>query len=204
MQELFTIGHSTHEPTEFVRLLRLHGITAVGDVRSSPFSQRLPQFNRPVLEALLKKEGIRYVFLGDELGARRSERDCYVDGQARYELIARTTAFAEGIRRVLEGVQKFRLALMCTEKDPLTCHRTILVCRELRRRGVKISHILADGSLETHEALEERLRAETKLNQPSLFETPAQQLEEAYEKQGLRIAYRQGDAEEVERESAPS
>jgi uncharacterized protein (DUF488 family) len=201
MQELFTIGHSTHEPGEFVRLLRLHVITAVGDVRSSPFSQRLPQFNRPVLETLLKKEAIRYVFLGDELGARRSERECYVDGQARYELIARTTAFAEGIRRVLEGMQKFRLTLMCTEKDPLTCHRTILVCRELRQCGVKISHILADGSLEPHEALEERLRAEMKLNQPSLFETAEELLQQAYAKQGLRIAYRQGDVEDAERES---
>lgn len=196
MQELFTIGHSTHEPSEFVRLLRMHGITAVGDVRSSPFSQRLPQFNRPVLATLLKKEGIRYVFLGDDLGARRSERDCYVDGQARYELIARTAAFAEGIRRVLEGVQKFRLALMCSEKDPLTCHRTILVCRELRRHRVKISHILVDGSLEAHEALEERLRVEMKLNQPSLFESAEELLEQAYEKQGSRIAYRQGEEED--------
>jgi hypothetical protein len=102
---------------------------------------------------------------------------------------------------VLEGAQKFRLALMCTEKDPLTCHRTILVCRELRRRGVKISHILADGSLETHEALEERLRAEMKLNQPSLFETSEELLEQAYEKQGLRIAYKHGDAEDVEKET---
>jgi uncharacterized protein (DUF488 family) len=202
MQELFTIGHSTHEAGEFVRLLRLHGITAVGDVRSSPFSQRLPQFNRPVLETLLKKEGIRYVFLGNELGARRSERECYVDGQARYGLIAQTEAFAEGIRRVLEGLQRFRLALMCSEKDPLTCHRTILVCRELRRRGVKISHILADGSLETHEALEKRLRVEQGLSEPSLFETPEQQLEEAYDKQGLKIAYRQGEPEDTERESA--
>lgn len=200
MQELFTIGHSTHEPAEFVRLLVLHGISAVGDVRSNPFSQRLPQFNRPALEAMLKKEGVRYVFLGDELGARRSERECYVDGQARYELIARTAAFQEGIRRVLEGTRKFRLALMCSEKDPLTCHRTILVCRELRKRGVKISHILADGSLEAHEALEERLRAEMKLNQPSLFESAEELLEQAYEKQGLKIAYRQGDAEGEERE----
>jgi uncharacterized protein (DUF488 family) len=196
MQDLFPIGHSTLAPAVFVRLLRLHGITAVGVVRSRPFSQRLPQFNRPVLEVLLKKEGIRYVFLGEELGARRSERECYVDGQARYGLIARTGAFAEGIRRVLEGLQKFRLALMCSEKDPLTCHRTILVCRELRRREVKISHILADGSLEGHEALEERLRAEMKLNQPSLFESGEELLEQAYEKQGLRIAYRQGEEEE--------
>jgi hypothetical protein len=115
-------------------------------------------------------------------------------------LIARTAAFAEGIRRVLEGLQRFRLALMCSEKDPLTCHRTILVCRELRKRGVNFLHILADGSLETHAALEERLRAEMKLNQPSLFESAEELLEQAYEKQGLRIAYRQGEPEDKDAE----
>lgn len=66
---------------------------------------------------------------------------------------------------------------------------------------MKISHILADGSLEAHESLEERLRAEMKLNQPSLFESAEELLEQAYEKQGLRIAYRQGEAEDEEREA---
>jgi uncharacterized protein (DUF488 family) len=198
MEELFTIGHSTHEQSALLRLLEKHGVTAVADVRSNPFSARLPQFNQPILDKALDEWGIRYWFLGKELGARRDEQHCYVDGQARYDRIAETPAFHEGIKRVLNGLENYRIALLCAEKDPITCHRTILVCRHLRRAGVAIQHILADGSLELHAAAEARLRAEFGLNQPSLFETPEQQLEEAYDRQGLKIAYRAGTSEEEE------
>src|SRR5688500_10615354 len=108
----------------------MHKIAAVADVRSSPYSARLQQFNKPVLKNALEQVGIAYVFLGNELGARRSEQDCYVEGQARYDLIAKTPAFREGIARVLKGVEKYRMTLLCAEKDPITCHRTILVSRE--------------------------------------------------------------------------
>ena len=180
----------------------MHQIAAVADVRSSPFSARLQQFNKPVLKAALEKAGIAYVFLGNELGARRSEQSCYINGQARYDLIEKTPAFNEGIARVLKGIEKYRMTLLCAEKDPITCHRTILVCRELRRRGVEIDHILTDGKLESHRDLEKRLRAQLGLDQPSLFETAEQQLEEAYNRQALKIAYRAGDPEEQEDQPA--
>ena len=199
--KLFTIGHSNHELSELVRLLRMHEITAVADVRSSPFSARLQRFNKPVLKAALDQAGIAYVFLGNELGARRAEQDCYIGGQARYDLIARTPAFNEGIARVLKGIEKYRMTLLCAEKDPITCHRTILVCRELRRRDIEIDHILADGILESHSQLERRLRAQLGLDQPSLFETAAQQLEEAYNRQALKIEYRAGDPEEHDQQA---
>lgn len=198
MEPLFTIGHSTHEQTALLRLLEMHGVTAVADVRSNPFSARMQQFNRPVLDKALDEWGIRYTFLGKELGARRDEQHCYVDGQARYDRIAQTPAFGEGIKRVLNGLENYRIALLCAEKDPITCHRTILVCRHLRLSGVTINHILPDGNLETHPAAEARLCQQLGLAQPSLFETPEQQLEEAYDRQGLRIAYRAGTSEEEE------
>jgi len=191
MNTLFTVGHSNHELNVLVDLLRRHDVEAVADVRSHPFSTRLPQFNRPLLEAALKQHGIQYVFLGRELGARREERECYVDGQARYDLVAKTGAFAEGIERVLKGLEKYQLALLCAEKDPLTCHRTILVCRHLRCRGVSIQHILADGSLESHEAAEERLLQISGLDQPSLFASREEQIEQAYDWQAAKVAYRE-------------
>src|SRR5580704_17304300 len=161
MRDLFTIGHSTQTWEQFLALLVQHRVEAIGDVRSSPYSARFPQFNRDMLDRALRTANIRYVFLGDELGARRAERECYVDGVARYDRIARTAAFRAGLERVQNGISRFRLALMCAEKDPLECHRTILVCRQFRN-DLEIQHILSDGRLESHTDAETRLLAEEK------------------------------------------
>jgi uncharacterized protein (DUF488 family) len=191
MNTLFTIGHSTHELKAFLGLLKLHNIQAVGDVRSQPYSSRFPQYSKDALEQTLKENYIRYVFLGKELGARRTEDCCYVEGQAKYELVAKTPAFTRGIERVLHGLSKFRLALLCSERDPLTCHRTILVCKHLRGKGFDIEHILADGTLESQDDLESRMLKTLGKSQPSLFASREDFIEQAYEEQGGRIAYRQ-------------
>jgi len=191
MNTLFTIGHSTHELRVFLNLLKTHNIQAIGDVRSQPYSSRFPQYNRDALSQTLKENHIRYVFLGQELGARRNETCCYVNGQAKYELIAKTAAFEEGIKRVLNGLAKYRLALLCSERDPLTCHRTVLVCKHLRGKGFDIEHILADGTLESHEELEGRMLQALGKGQPSLFHSRQETVEKAYEEQGGKIAYRQ-------------
>jgi uncharacterized protein (DUF488 family) len=191
MKTLFTIGHSNHEMATLVGLLRQHRVEVVADVRSQPYSARLPQFNKELLERGLQENGLQYVFLGRELGARRDEAECYVDGQARYELVAKTIAFAKGLQRVRNGLGKFNIALLCAEKDPLTCHRTILVCRHLRGLGFPIQHIHEDGSLESHEAAEERLLQITDDAELFLFASRLEQIERAYDRQGLKIAYRQ-------------
>jgi len=192
MPELFTIGHSTQSWEQFLDRLARHHIKAVGDVRSSPYSVRLPQFNREILERTLKLSGIQYVFLGNELGARRSERECYVDGIARYDRIARTPAFQSGLDRVRKGVGRFRLALMCAEKDPLECHRTILVCREVRNE-FDIRHILDDGTIENHSDAEARLLAEERVPAEDFFISREELIARAYDRRGGKIAYRESD-----------
>jgi uncharacterized protein (DUF488 family) len=194
MTDLFTVGHSTHSTEKFLELLRKHEVTAIGDVRSSPFSAWAPQFNRSALEPALKSAGINYVFLGDELGARRVERDVYVEGVARYERIAKLPSFKTGLERVRKGARKFRLALMCAEKDCLECHRTILVCRHLRR-DLDIAHIGEDGSLETHRDAEARLMKEEKIPQNDLFMSESDLIERAYDQRGPKIAYRENEEE---------
>jgi len=186
---LFTIGHSDHAAGVLIGLLRLHGIEALTDVRSSPYSRRYPQFNREALAADLERAGIRYVFLGAELGARRSEPECYAEGKARYSLIARSPLFAQGLERVRQGAVNYSIALMCAEKDPLTCHRAILVCRHLRDSIAPIQHIREDGRLESHEELEARLLTLAGLSEADLFRSRDELLEEAYNWQGDRIAY---------------
>ncbi len=193
--QLLTIGHSNRSPKEFVDLLRQNHVTAVADVRSHPYSKYLPHFNRENLKEMLVAGGISYVFLGEELGARRNETDCYVEGQARYELIERTPAFQSGLERIRSGTSQHVVALMCAEKDPMTCHRTILVARALQSK-FDIRHIVSSGELESHDELERRLLRRWNLDGKSLFSSADELLQEAYEKQAAEIAF-------VEKELAP-
>jgi uncharacterized protein (DUF488 family) len=190
-KELFTIGHSNHGMFDFLRLLRSHGVNALVDVRSHPYSRLHPQFNRKVLAADLRKAKIAYVFLGQELGARRVETACYVDGRADYGSIAKLPIFQEGLQRVREGIRQYRIALMCAERDPIDCHRVILVCRHLRKEGITLKHIREDGSLETHADLETRLVDRLEI-EPDLFNGTRdfeRLVEKAYDIQGEKIAY---------------
>lgn len=196
---LYTIGHSTHPIEPFIELLKLHSITAICDVRSTPYSRMNPQFNRETLRDTLKQSGISYVFLGDELGARSKDPACYRDGKVSYALVAETPMFREGLERVKKGAENFKVALMCAEKDPLQCHRTILVARDLAREGVAVRHILADGGLETQEQVEERLLDKGKVTNTDLFLSHDELLDQAYERQARAIAYedeRVGETEE--------
>lgn len=201
--ELFTIGHSNHSIEAFILLLEQHGITAVADVRSHPFSRYLPHFNKSEITASLSAVGIQYVFLGKELGARPEDLSCYdTSGKALYDRIAATPIFASGIQRLLKGAVNYRISLMCAEKDPITCHRTILVCHKLKEFNFQINHILSDGSLESHQDVEARLLSKfnkTPNNnlpiQLCLFEIKPQvkneivDLETAYYRYGLEVAY---------------
>ena len=160
---VLTIGHSNHPLDAFMGLLFRHRVTALGDVRSAPCSRFNPHFNREPLAAALKAQGIGYVYLGRELGGRSDDRRCYEDGRIRYDRLARTDRFREGLERVVRGVAEHRIALMCAEKEPLDCHRTLLVARALDERGMKVAHILFDGRLEPHAEAMDRLLAELDL-----------------------------------------
>lgn len=200
--ELFSIGHSNHDIDAFFSLLQQHRITAVADVRSHPYSRFLKQFNRKNLQEFLTEKGIYYVFLGRELGARPNHPECYVDGKALYEKIAATDQFHQGIQRVLKGLKEHRISLMCAEKDPITCHRAILVCQHLRHFDLSINHILKNGDLQSHKYLEARILSkhgfkqfsEDSEIQLSLFSqndslTREECLKQAYKLQGDDIAY---------------
>jgi uncharacterized protein (DUF488 family) len=186
---VFTVGHSTHAVERFVQLLTRHEITALADVRSQPYSRMNPQFNRETLKATLKDAGIAYVFLGKELGARSSDEGCYQNGKVQYERLARTTLFQDGLDRIEQGLSKYRIALMCAEKDPLTCHRSILVCRHLIERQLAVTHILEDCRLESHEMAMARLLRELRIESADLFKSQHDLLAEAYARRGEEIAY---------------
>lgn len=187
---IFTIGHSTHPQERFIALLRQHGVTALCDVRSKPYSRVNPQFNREELERALQAHSIAYRFLGKELGARSDDPNCYEGGKVRYSRLAETGLFKLGIKRVLRGIKDdFRIALMCAEKEPLDCHRTILVARHLAALGVAIEHIHADGHLENHTDALSRLARILNLAEEDMFRSREELLSDAYRRQEQRIAY---------------
>ena len=157
--QVFTVGHSNHSLDIFLGLLDRHGVTALADVRSAPRSRFNPHFNARALGEALRERGIAYVWLGRELGGRPDDPACYEDGWVSYPRLAATPLYREGVGRVMQGADRYRLALMCAERDPVQCHRALLVSETLRERGVEIAHILADGRLESQESVIDRLLA---------------------------------------------
>ena len=210
-KQLFTVGHSSLSIEDFIGLLVQYKVDAIADVRSHPYSRYLPHFNRDLLKFELLKAKIKYVFLGDELGARPKDLSCYINGKVLYAKIADSDGFKVGIERILTGLNKYSIALMCSEKDPLTCHRTILICKHLQLTTIK--HIIDRHTLETHSQLEDRLLdlygfdpQKGRLKKPEILQfdlfTSTQSivkpnsvsqeefLEQAYIKQEDKIAYR--------------
>lgn len=197
---LFSVGHSTHELAAFLDLLQGAGITAIADVRSAPYSRRLPQFNKGGLEQALHQAGIAYVFLGHQLGGRPDDDDLYdADGRVDYEKVRATTAFREGLDRLLRGAERYAVAMMCGEADPLDCHRGLMITPALVELGVSPEHLRRDGSIETTAEMEARLREETGVGE-GLFDglfgsvlSDAQRREimaDAYRKMASKKAYR--------------
>lgn len=191
-EPILTIGHSNHPLDEFLGLLERHAVRTLADVRSMPASRFNPQFNRKALEAALASRGIAYEFLGAGLGARTDDSSCYEHGRVSYRRLAATAAFRRDIERLVAIAARSRTAIMCAEHEPLDCHRTILVARELVRAGVPVAHILRDGTLESAERADERLVERCMRGEIDLFARDSDRrelVELAYERQGARIAY---------------
>ena len=188
---VFTIGHSNHAAEVFLGFLLRYEIEEVVDVRSSPHSRYNPQFNRKTLQAALTEAGVGYVFMGEELGGRPTDPSCY-DGEGRvlYDRLAETDAFKEGIRQVIQRTGERRIALMCSEKEPLDCHRTLLIAQVLTARDLGIGHILADGDLESHAAAVDRLLDRFKLpREGDMFRSREQLIADAVSRQARKVAY---------------
>lgn len=190
-EAFFTVGHSTHTLEIFLKLLRQHDISAVADVRSSPYSRYCPHFSKDPLVASLRESGIKYVFLGRELGGRSDDPSCYENGRVRYSRLARRQDFTDGIERLKKGALDHRIAIVCAEREPLECHRTILVSPLLDEEGQSIEHIHADGRLESHGEAMDRLLDLVGLPRDDLFRSREELVAEALLRQEVRVAYKE-------------
>jgi uncharacterized protein (DUF488 family) len=192
--DFHSIGHSNVTAEHFVALLRGASVSAVADVRTVPFSRFCPWFSAKNLAALLAREGVDYLSYGDALGGRPRDASLYCDGVADYEATARQPDFAAGIERLLADAAQRRaigcICLMCAEREPLKCHRCLLVARTLALRGLTIGHIRHDGTIEPHAATEQRL-LELEGKDGDLFVTGQdERLAAAYRSRARTVAYR--------------
>ncbi len=185
MPVVLTIGHSNHSLEHFLALLQGAGVEMVVDVRSTPASRRFPHFNKQALATALHAAGMSYLWLGRELGGRPADPGLFTQGAADFERMAKAPAFRSAIARVLAEAEWLRVVLMCSEKDPLDCHRTLLVARALTAAGAEVRHILADGAVITQASIEEQL-----LGSDELFPPREERLAEAYRARARKIAFR--------------
>jgi len=169
---VYTIGHSNHLLEAFVGLLKAHRIEVLADVRSQPVSQYTPHFNGGPLRAEMLAAGVEYVFLGKELGGRPQGGKFYDEqGYVLYGRVAETPLFTQGLARLEDLAGRRRVALMCGEEDPSSCHRRLLVGRVLAERGFRVLHIRGDGSLLTEEELKRAEQFARDHGQLTLFQT---------------------------------
>jgi len=190
---IYSVGHSNLEADKFVTILQSFSIDVVVDVRSAPYSKYCPQFNKETIAQVLKSSGIKYLFLGKELGARPTDRSCYVDDIVSFEELKLSDFFQRGISRLLDGIEKHNIAIMCSERKPINCHRAILISRVLTEKGISVKHILSETESLDQKDLEAMLLKKFKIEK-TLFDTaPSKQLniEEAYKKQENLICYKE-------------
>lgn len=170
MSTFFTIGHSNRSVEEWLVLVRQHEVEVVVDVRSSPYSKYVPQFDRELLQRSLEQAGFRYLYLGKQLGGRPSNLAYYdASGRVLYSRVRDDAEFKSGIARLETGMARFRVALMCGEEDPAHCHRRLLVGRVLSEHGHTMLHIRGDGRLESDEAVAAETAKPLVAVQPALF-----------------------------------
>ena len=192
---IFTVGHSAAEFSAFLELLQRHQVMLLVDVRSKPQSARFPHFDGIEMERRLRSAGIRYLFMGEELGGRPDDTKAYrSDGLVDYRARRKSRSFQTGLDRVLQELERADLALMCAEEDPLSCHRFLMICPEIVLAGVQPMHIRKGGILEAQRDAEDRLLEAQKLGavtSDSLFSFDRDSaLEDAYAAQSEKFAFR--------------
>lgn len=172
---LYTVGHSNHTLDVFLDLLTQRQIDVLVDTRSRPHSSYVPHFNHDILRPAVVQAGLRFVYLGQELGGRPEGMQYYdAEGHVLYDRVAQRKDFQAAIAKLERGAVEHKIALLCSEENPAHCHRRLLVGRVLGERGAWIVHVRGDGRLQTETELIDAEKPPDKSGgQQSLFDLDA-------------------------------
>jgi uncharacterized protein (DUF488 family) len=151
MNTIHSIGYGNRKIDDFLLLLKQNNIDVLIDIRSKPQSRFQPYYNKAKLEIRLAEEGIKYIFMGAELGAKPKEEKFYVEGKVSYDKLKETSEYKEGLQRLINlSKQGIRACIMCCELKAEGCHRKELVGESLFANGILTNHINEKGELSVH------------------------------------------------------
>jgi uncharacterized protein (DUF488 family) len=199
-KQCFTIGYGNYPIERFITFLQNIGIDLIIDIRSSPYSQFNPQFNREKLENSLRENNVDYRYMGDKIGGRYSHPSLlFHDGTVNYRKVRDTEKFQDGINEVLSIIfSGKKIVLMCAEKEPERCHRFALISPVLQSKGISVIHIRPDMKLQANEDLEQDLvKPVGDRKQTTIIDDPVDQIEAMYEKLNKKIAHKVKDHKSV-------
>lgn len=147
MTRIYTIGHSNHDILGFLNILKKQAIQVLVDVRSDPYSRYAPQFNKADFQRNVEAAGIEYRYSGAYIGGKPKDLALFTpSGKPDYDKLAATESFQSELRSVVELAGKKRVVLMCSEADPAGCHRERIIAQVLRSWGIRVIHIMPDGT----------------------------------------------------------
>lgn len=191
---IFSIGYSSfgNDAAQMIEILNEHEINVLIDVRSSPYSSYYTAFNKENLELSLKKENIYYRNYAKEFGARQEDLDLYPFGYLDFERFSKTDEFKSGVTRVENSLAHgYNVVFMCSEKEPVSCHRAILVTRAFSNLGYQITHLLPEKKSKTQADIETEL---LQMHPRSLFDDfNEDEIVLAYRKQNEKIGFHMED-----------
>lgn len=202
---IYTIGYTAFDVKSFIKVLKKYNINCVIDVRSNPQSTYYTDYDKDNLKKILEKNNILYRNYKLEFGARQTDKNFYnEEGWLDFEKFTQSKNFNKGYEKVENALKlKYSIALMCAEKDPMNCHRSIMIGRELKNRKFNVQHILYNESTESQDEIEKKLLEKyyKNLNQISFFDKQKTQedlIKEAYKKRNKEIAYIREEEENYE------
>ena len=193
---IYTIGYSGFSMNDFLNTISSHKISLIVDVRSQPYSRFFPDYNIESLKIFLAQKGIFYRNYDKAFGARQENHSFYSkDGYLDFEQFTKSEQYIYGFEKLVKSMkQDYMFALMCAEKDPINCHRSIMIARTFSNVGYNVIHLMPDDIVMTQQDIEERLldRYFTNREQATIFDkniSKNEYIQAAYKKRNAEIGY---------------